>query len=136
MVQLEIVECQLVKSKFLQFTRNESVKGYLKIGGKKLSGQYITTMSYLYEYIKIHQWDEELRKTSFLQYNRFKVDVLFFCWDKTIADTFCNFHNIVVKDDDVIKQSVTEKERRGITRECFLILVSMVKNDYNEKECA
>jgi len=30
---------------------------------------------------------------------------------------------------------VTEKKRRGITRECFLVLASMVKNTYNSKIC-
>ena len=54
-------------------------------------------------------------------------------WDKTLAEKSFHVHNIVAKDDDKIGQSVTEKKRRGITRECFLTLVSMIKNDYNKK---
>lgn len=49
--------------------------------------------------------------------------------------TFCKNHNIQVKEDATTEQSVTEKKRRGITRECFLPLSSMINNDYNTKLC-
>ena len=137
MVELEMAKCQLMKSKFLRFSRNEIVKGYVKVAGNlgwKLEGQPITKMSHLYEYIQIQKWDEKLRKElHFLQYKRFKVDALFVRWDRTLAEKFCKIHNIVIKDDDGIERSEIEDKRRGITRECFLSLATMIKNDYNKK---
>ena len=137
MINLEMGKCQLMKSKFLRYSRHEIVQGYVKVAGNmgwKLNGQQITRMAEVYEYIQMHEWNEKLQKElHFLQYKRFKVDALFVRWDKTIAETFCKNHNIMIKDDDATEQSVTEKKRRGITRECFLTLASMVKNDYNKK---
>ena len=61
------------------------------------------------------------------------MNALFIRWDKIIMEIFCKNHNIKVKDDATTEQSVTDKKRRGITRECFLTLSSMIKNDYNTK---
>ena len=50
-----------MKSKFLRFSRNKIVKGYVKVAGNlglELEEQPITKMSHLYEYIQIHKWDD------------------------------------------------------------------------------
>jgi len=80
MVELEMGKCQLMKSKFLQFARNEIVKGYVKVvrnQGWTIEGQQITKKSHVYQYIQINKCDNKLRKElHFLQYKMFKVDAL------------------------------------------------------------
>ena len=137
LIESEMAKCQLMKSKFLRFARSEIVKGFVKCActiGWKLDGQPITAMSHLYEYIHTSEWDKDLKQQlHFLQHRRFKMNALFIRWDKTIMDTFCKNHNIKFYPDAATEQSVTDKKRRGITRECFLTLSSMIKNDYNTK---